>query len=32
MTTTWRDLILDQLDFYWQTHLWPRLPGLEDHE
>ncbi|MEZ5087815.1 MAG: DinB family protein [Tessaracoccus sp.] len=32
MTTTWRDLILDQLDFYWQTHLWPRLQGLEDHE
>ncbi|MFT3877817.1 MAG: ankyrin repeat domain-containing protein [Propioniciclava sp.] len=32
MTTTWRDLLLGQLDFYWQAHLWPRLRGLSDHE
>lgn len=32
MTTTWRDLLLDQLDFYWQAHLRPRLEGLSDHE
>ncbi|MDF1489696.1 ankyrin repeat domain-containing protein [Tessaracoccus caeni] len=32
MATTWRDLILDQLDFYWNAHLWPRLDGLHDHE
>lgn len=32
MTTVWRDLILDQLDFYWQHHLWPRLEGLSDQE
>ncbi|WP_273487699.1 ankyrin repeat domain-containing protein [Ancrocorticia populi] len=32
MGTTWRDLILDQLDFYWNVHLWPRLEGLTDVE
>lgn len=32
METTWRDLLLGQLDFYWQAHLWPRLRGLTDHE
>ena len=32
MATTWRDLILDQLDFYWQHHFMPRLRGLSDHE
>ncbi|MCW5950942.1 MAG: ankyrin repeat domain-containing protein [Propionibacteriaceae bacterium] len=32
MTTSWRDLLLDQLDFYWQSQLWPRLSGLTDHE
>lgn len=32
MTTTWRDLLLGQLDFYWQAHLWPRLRGLTDQE
>lgn len=32
MATTWRDLILDQLDFYGNAHLWPRLEGLSDHE
>lgn len=28
----WRDLLLDQLDFYWNFHLWPRLDGLTDAE
>ena len=32
MATVWRDLVLDQLDFYWQAHLWPRLAGLTDAE
>ncbi|MFT0846867.1 ankyrin repeat domain-containing protein [Actinomycetaceae bacterium L2_0104] len=32
MNTTWRDLLLGQLDFYWQVHLWPRLQGLTDDE
>jgi hypothetical protein len=31
-STTWRDLLLDQLDFYWNFHLWPRLEGLTDAE
>lgn len=31
-STTWRDLVLDQLDFYWQAHLWPRLTDLQDEE
>jgi hypothetical protein len=32
MTTTWRNLMLDQLDFYWGFHLQPRLKGLTDEE
>ncbi|MCF4122400.1 DinB family protein [Antribacter sp. KLBMP9083] len=32
MGDTWRTLILDQLDFYWAAHLWPRLEGLTDDE
>lgn len=32
MATTWRDLILDQLDFYWHAHLRPRLEGLDTDE
>ncbi|MFD6446821.1 hypothetical protein ACFWEJ_17070, partial [Promicromonospora sp. NPDC060204] len=28
----WRDLLLDQLSFYWDFHLWPRLEGLTDTE
>ena len=32
MATTWRDLILDQLDFYWNAHLHPRMAGLTDEE
>lgn len=30
--TAWRDLVLDQLVFYWEAHLWPRLRGLSDEE
>jgi hypothetical protein len=25
-------LLIDQLTFYWDTHLWPRLAGLTDDE
>jgi hypothetical protein len=25
-------LLIDQLTFYWDTHLWPRLGGLTDEE
>ena len=32
MTTSWRDLLLDQLDFYWNFHLQPRLKDLTDDE
>jgi hypothetical protein len=28
----WRDELLDQLDFYWDNQLWPRLVGLTDDE
>ncbi|GAA2218703.1 DinB family protein [Promicromonospora sukumoe] len=28
----WRDLLLDQLTFYWDFHLRPRLEGLTDAE
>jgi hypothetical protein len=31
-TTVWRDLLLDQLSFYFDHHLWPRLEGLTDTE
>jgi hypothetical protein len=27
-----RALIVDQLGFYWDAHLWPRLRGLTDEE
>jgi len=27
-----RSLIVDQLGFYWDAHLWPRLQGLTDEE
>jgi uncharacterized damage-inducible protein DinB len=30
--TSARDMILGQLEFYWQAHLWPRLRGLTDEE
>lgn len=29
---TWREMMLDQLEFYWNVHLWPRLEGLTDDE
>ncbi|WP_020497449.1 DinB family protein [Sciscionella marina] len=29
---TWREELLDQLDFYWDYHLMPRLEGLTDAE
>jgi len=32
MTTTVRDLLLGQVEFYWDAHLWPRLQGLTDDE
>lgn len=32
MTDEWRDELLDQLDFYWEAHLWPRMAGLTDDE
>lgn len=32
MADTWRTLVLDQLEFYWSQHLWPRLEGLSDDE
>lgn len=32
MATTLRTLLADQIDFYWQVHLWPRLQGLTDAE
>lgn len=28
----WRDEVIDQLDFYWENHLWNRLEGLTDDE
>ncbi len=28
----WRDEVLDQLEFYWDNHLAPRLVGLTDDE
>jgi hypothetical protein len=32
MTDTWRTELLEQLEFYWNMHLWPRLDGLTDDE
>ncbi|RSM69846.1 DinB family protein [Kibdelosporangium aridum] len=28
----WRDQLLSQLEFYWDTSLWPRIQGLTDEE
>jgi hypothetical protein len=28
----WGSLLVSQLEFYWETHLWPRLNGLGDAE
>ena len=27
-----RALAVDQLDFYWNVHFWPRIEGLTDDE
>ena len=32
MRVDYGSLIVDQLDFYWNVHLWPRLDGLTDRE
>jgi|GEM_PF-153667 len=32
MTDVWGPELIDQLDFYWGAHLWPRLQGLSDEE
>src|SRR5690349_19086828 len=32
MTVDWGELLVGQLTFYWDTHLWPRLQGLTDAE
>ncbi|MFE5291084.1 ankyrin repeat domain-containing protein [Isoptericola sp. NPDC056618] len=32
MATTLRTLLLGQVEFYWDAHLWPRLQGLTDDE
>lgn len=32
MTDTWRSELLEQLEFYWDVHLRPRLGGLSDDE
>lgn len=32
MATTLRTLLADQVEFYWDVHLWPRLEGLTDDE
>ncbi|GAA3453124.1 hypothetical protein [Dactylosporangium matsuzakiense] len=28
----WGRLLVAQLEYYWDTHLWPRLNGLTDDE
>jgi DinB superfamily len=28
----WGGLLIGQLEFYWDVHLWPRLQGLTDEE
>jgi hypothetical protein len=28
----WGRLLIGQLEFYWDVHLWPRLQGLSDQE
>ncbi|MEV0719721.1 DinB family protein [Asanoa sp. NPDC050611] len=32
MTVDWGRLVIGQLEFYWDTHLRPRLDGLTDEE
>lgn len=32
MSVDWGQLVVGQLEFYWEVHLWPRLEGLTDAE
>ena len=32
MANLWGPMLVDQIDFYWQAHLRPRLEGLTDDE
>jgi DinB superfamily len=32
MTVDWAHLLIEQLKFDWDAHLWPRLQGLSDDE
>lgn len=32
MAIDWSNLIIEQLEYYWDVHLWPRLAGLTDDE
>jgi uncharacterized damage-inducible protein DinB len=32
MTVDWSRLIIEQAQFHWDVHLWPRLAGLTDEE
>jgi hypothetical protein len=32
MTVNLPRLVIEQLEFYWDVHLWPRLEGLSDDE
>jgi hypothetical protein len=32
MTVDYGRLLVEQLEFYWDAHLWPRLAGLTDEE
>ncbi|GAA3733946.1 hypothetical protein HDA32_003789 [Spinactinospora alkalitolerans] len=32
MSLNWTAEILGQLEFYWETSMWPRLRGLDDEE
>ena len=32
MQLDWGRLLVGQLEFYWDVHLWPRLEGLTDEE
>ncbi|RJQ69568.1 DinB family protein [Pseudonocardiaceae bacterium YIM PH 21723] len=32
MRVDWQKMLVGQLEFYWDVHLWPRLEGLTDSE
>jgi hypothetical protein len=32
LAINWGNLLVDQLTFYWDVYLWPRLQGLTDDE